>query len=211
MHATRKTGKPYVWVTWLAKAIASDAPCMYSPWFRAHYQYTKYEEQASNLGEWNRKHTALMIPRRQELEAAGYTCRVEEPFKLKGKTADIAGKMDLVAIKGDDVLIVEGKAGADRDSDVWQVLIYLYAARHLWRKTLRLEGEVHYPHGDVILTPDELTDERLALMFSTLATIAGEAAPAKRPSRDNCRFCNIGPNDCPQRVMSAETATVGDF
>lgn len=211
--AARKRGLPYLYVTWLAKALANEKACLYSVWFRSRFSYEKFEEQAGDLVKWNRDHSKLMAERRRQLEAQGYTCRVEEAnaFKLEGSTAIVAGKMDLVATKDDHMLIVDGKTGRDRESDVWQVLLYLWTAPKIWRVPANLEGEVHYSHGDISLTPDELNDERVTKIVNLIKVVAADAQPTKTPTRDNCRFCNIGPVDCPQRVMKEQTTLVGDF
>lgn len=159
MSTARRTGKPYIWVTWLAKLLGGNE-CVWSAWFKAHFKYDKYEEQAADLVRWNRDHTKLMAARRLELERDGWTVTVEDDnsFKLEGDSAVVAGKMDLVAVKGDRVLVVDGKTGRERDSDMWQILLYLFALPKS-RPDLpkNLEGEVHYKSGDISLTPAELT------------------------------------------------------
>jgi CRISPR/Cas system-associated exonuclease Cas4 (RecB family) len=211
--ATPRKGKPYIHVTWLAKVLGG-ARCLYSPWFKAHYQHTKYEEQAADLAKWNADHTKLMNRRRAQLERDGWTVSVEDQneFRLEGEAAIVAGKMDLVAVKGEEVLVVDGKTGRERESDIWQVLIYLYALPKA-RKDLpaNLEGEVHYKGGDVSLTPSELTPERRSRMVDLIKTIASDTPPPKYPVRDECRFCSIGFGDCPERVGPPKTTQVGDF
>lgn len=212
-RATRKAGKAYIWVTWLAKLLGGHQ-CVWSAWFKAHYKYEKCEEQAADLAKWSREHDELMRRRRRALERDGWTVTIEDEnaFKLEGATAIVAGKMDLVAVKGDQVLVIDGKTGRERDSDMWQVLLYLYALPKA-RPDLpgNLEGEVHYKHGDVALTPAEITDERRDRMVALIKAIGSDTPPEKHPSRDECRRCNIGISDCPQRVGDLKTTLVGDF
>jgi hypothetical protein len=208
--AIRRNGKPYIWATWLAKILGGNQ-CVWSVWFKAHYKYDKFEEQAADLVKWNRDHTKLMAARRRELEADGWTVFVEDEnsFKLEGETAVVAGKMDLVAVKGDKVLVVDGTTGRQRESDVWQVLIYLFALPKS-RPDLptTLEGEVHYRDGDISLTTDELTPDRLRQIVELVKTVGAETPPAKRPSREECKRCNIGVKDCPERVMEERAVPV---
>jgi CRISPR/Cas system-associated exonuclease Cas4 (RecB family) len=209
-----------VFVTWLAKTLAGS-PCLYSPWFRAHYQYARFEEQASDLVGWNRQHTALMAAIQQELEEVGWTCTVEEEnaFKLQGRTAVLAGKPDLIgrleayADHPARVLVVDGKTGQPRDSDIWQVLIYLWALQRARSDLMgALEGEVRYAHGSsVSVTDADLTPDKVHAIVAAIAVIAGERPPAKAPSREICRFCNIGPRDCPERAMAPAAVSVADF
>jgi CRISPR/Cas system-associated exonuclease Cas4 (RecB family) len=212
--AKSRKGKPYIFVTWLAKLLPEGRHCVWAAWFKAHYQYVKYEEQAADLTKWNADHTRLMERRQRQLEADGWTVTVENQneFKLEGATAIVAGKMDLVAVKGDRVLVVDGKTGRERESDIWQVLIYLYALPKS-RKDLpaNLEGEVHYRGGDVNLTPAELTPERLQQIVDLIKAISGDTPPPKHPARDECRFCNIGFGDCPERIGPVKATMVGEF
>lgn len=213
--SVRRYGKPYIYVTWIAKLLGGQR-CLWSAWFKAHFKYEKYEEQGFDLAKWNRDHDRLMAKRRRALELDGWTVTVEEAnaFKLEGASAVVAGKPDLIAVKGDRVLLVDGKTGRERESDVWQVLIYLYALpkRRPDLAALQIEGEVHYRDGDITLTPDELTNGgRLDPIVDLIKVISSDTPPAKVPSRDECKRCNIGKKDCPQRISQDETTLVGEF
>lgn len=214
MAATRRKGLPYIWVTYLSKILGGNR-CVFAPWFRSHYKFDKYEEMAGDLVKWNQDHTKLMKARKKALEAEGWTVMVEEDneFCLRGHAALVAGKPDLVAVKDDHVLVVDGKTGKQRDSDIWQVLLYLFAVPKS-RPDLpaTLEGEVHYPHGDINLTPLELTPERLNEIVDLIKVVSGDTPPAKAPSRYECRACPIGPKDCDMRVMAdREAVAVSEF
>lgn len=211
--ATKRPGSAYIYATWVAKLLGG-LQCTYSAWFRAHYKHQKYEESAADLVKWNRDHIKLMQARQQQLEADGWTCFVEDDnsFKLEGATAVLAGKPDLVAVKGDQVLLVDGKTGRERESDPWQVLIYLWALPKV-RPDLaakQIEGEVYYRSGAATVTPAEL-EERLPRILELVKVIGADTPPAKRPSRMECRLCTIGAWDCPERVGEAKTTAVGEF
>jgi hypothetical protein len=214
--ATPRTGKPYIWVTWLAKLLGGNQ-CVYSAWFKAHYKYDKFEEMASDLAKWNADHNRLMAARKRELEREGWavTTEAQNSFTLEGASAVVAGKPDIVATREGLVLVVDGKTGREKESDIWQVLFYLFALPKS-RPDLKgaLEGEVQYARGDARLTvtPDELTPERMADIVHLIKVVAAPKAPAKVPSREECQRCNIGPRDCPQRVMEDRRAVaVGEF
>lgn len=213
MTTTRRKGKPYIWATWLAKLLGGHQ-CVWSAWFKAHFKYEKFEEMAGDLAKWNQDHTKLMAARKRQLEAEGWTVTVEDAneFALEGTAAIVAGKPDLVAVKGGSVLVVDGKTGRARESDIWQVLIYLFAVPKS-RPDLPtlLEGEVHYKDEDITLTPDALTPARVAQLVALIKTIGGETPPPKKPSREECRVCNIGVRDCPSRVQAAQPTPVGEF
>lgn len=213
--ATRRQGLSYIWVTWLAKLLGGNR-CVWSAWFKAHFKYEKFEEQAADLERWNKNHDRLMLAKRRQLERDGWTVYVEgdNEFQLKGQTAIVAGKADLIAVKDDHILVVDGKTGRKRDADMWQVLIYLYAlpkSRPELTNGRSIEGEVHYADDDISIVPDQLTDARRSQLFTLIQAVASDTPPAKHPSRDECKRCNIGVRDCPQRISARQPAAVGDF
>jgi len=211
--ATKRTGLPYIYVTWLAKLLGGQQ-CLWSAWFKSHFKYDKYEEQAMDLVKWNRDHTALMARRRKALEAEGWTVFVEDQnaFRLEGKTAVIAGKPDIVAVKDDQVLVVDGKTGRQRESDIWQVLFYLYALPKSRPDLVGvLCGEVEYKSGECLtVTPEELAD-RMSAIVDLIRIVSADTPPKRTPSRPECKVCNIGPRDCPARIGAETMTAVGDF
>lgn len=214
--ATRRTGKPYLWVTWLAKLLGGQQ-CYWRVWFQAHFKYDKYNEEALDLAKWNREHTRMMQARVRELEEAGWTITTEDQnaFKLEGAAAVVAGKPDIVASQPGHVLVVDAKTGRQRESDIWQVLLYLFAIpKSRPDLTGALEGELQYKNGDgLTLTPEELTAQRMNDIVGLIRIVAADEPPVKKPSRDECRRCDIGFADCPQRVgaKADKTTLVGEF
>lgn len=210
MAATLRSGKPYIWVTWLS-GLLGGKQCLWSAWFKAHYKYQKFEAEAANLVEWNRDHNRLMRDRRQELEEAGWTVMVEDQnaFKLEGEAAVLAGKPDIVATLPGRVLIVDGKTGRERDSDIWQVFLYLFALPFCRPDLMGMvEGEVQYKTGDrrISVTPEELTPARRDDIVQLIKLVGASQPPSKAPSHHECFRCNIGAADCPER-FSERTPT----
>lgn len=204
-HPVRRA-KPYIWSTWLAKLAGGDQ-CLWSGWFKAQHQYAKHEENAQQLQEWNRAHTQLMTARKLELQREGYVVYGEEQnaFTVIGQAADVAGKPDLIGVKPDHALLVDGKTGRQRDSDIWQVLIYLWgiprSASDI-RDVLQdkaLEGEVHYQRGDERIAVSAPDESQIAHVVSLITVLSGPEAPSAAPSKHECGRCNIGPQDCPVR------------
>jgi hypothetical protein len=77
---------------------------------------------------------------------------------------------------------------------------------------MEIEAELQYKRGaSISLTPADFTSERHAQMVSLIKVIGGSTAPQKVPSREECRFCNIGPDDCPERVRDERAVLVSDF
>lgn len=214
--AVRRTGKPYIYATWLAKLLGGHQ-CLWSAWFKAHYRYDRYETQAMDLQQWNRDHNELMRRRRAELEREGYTVTVEEQnaFSLEGASAVVAGKADIIATRPGITLIVDGKTGRERESDIWQVLLYLFAYQKVRRVEGVLEGEVQYRNGDnrLAVAASELTPERVQRIADLIRTIGSSTPPARVPDPYECKVCNIGPRDCPMRAkpVEAEAVAVSEF
>lgn len=211
-----RDGKPYIWVTWLSTLLGGKS-CVWAAWFKAHFKYTKFEDDASQLAEWNRDHTRMMRDIRAELEENGWTVAVEDAnsFKLEGVAAIVAGKPDIIATMPGHVLVIDGKTGRERDSDWWQVLIYLFALG-LSRQDLvgDTRAELHYKSGKrVRLVPIDLNDNRRDDIVQMVKAVAADKAPPRSPSRDECKRCNIGFADCPERYRerAAATSSVGAF
>lgn len=212
-HPVPRGGKPYIWVTWLS-GLLGGKQCIWAAWFKAHYKYAKVaEEEAFDLASWSRDHNRLMRQRKVELEEAGWTVTTEgqNEFTLEGASAVLAGKPDIIATMPGRVLIVDGKTGRERDSDVWQVLLYLFAFPKCRPDVVGdLEGEVHYKQGDqrVTVSAAELSRDRLDDIVTMIKAIGGPAPPTKAPSRDECKRCNIGRADCPERFTERASAPV---
>src|SRR3977135_4475098 len=122
MATTPRAGKPYCWVSWVRKVLAGEGQCQYQPWLKAHFRYDKRLDTNFNLAAWTRDHTVLVEARATELRADGWTVTLEaeNAFKLHGNTAILSGQPDLIAVRDDAALVVDGKTGQQRHSDFWQ-------------------------------------------------------------------------------------------
>jgi PD-(D/E)XK nuclease superfamily len=144
-------GEPYVWVSWLAKLLAGEAHCQWALWFRAHHRYDKVPSDLDAAG-WCVRHAALVGETEQALREEGWKVWVEDQnkFTIRGRTATLAGKPDLVAIKGEVVRVIDCKTGSRKGSDFLQVLIYLLLLPrvHPECRGKLLSGEVRYFRDD---------------------------------------------------------------
>ena len=211
--SSERPGRPYIWVSWITKPLAAESQCAFTLWFKAHYKYAKYDTRGSfDLAAWTANHTALLKRRAEELDAEGWDLQVENEnaFKLVGSRTGtiLAGKPDLIAWKDGRTLIVDTKTGRQRDSDWWQVLVYMFALP-LARPELvsgAIEGEVCYATGKKIAVPAlDLTAERVQAIVDQLQAAGAEASPDHTPSSGECRVCDIGPSDCPWRIAESPT------
>ena len=209
-HPIARGGRPYIWVTWLAKLLGGDQ-CVWKVWFLAHYKHAKLaEKDAERLAEWNRDHNAMMRAHKALLEEEGWDVQTEREFRLEGKTATIAGKEDLVATMPGHILVVDGKTGRRRDADFWQVLIYLYARLHAPTKPderIKLSGMVLYKSGSLVDVRIADVDRREPELLHVISQVAGDTPPARNPSRFECEKCSIRAEDCPVRYNAARDSS----
>lgn len=229
MSAERRVGKPYIHVSWLSKLLGGDCQCVWAAWFKAHHQHDRYEPTATSLAKWSVDHDALVQKRRDELAHDGWAVTLERAneFRLEGNTAVVAGRMDLVAARDGMTRVEDAKTGKPRQGDWWQVLLYLYALPKTaqFKKRLAavipegavramalgdtLSGHVIYrEHAPAVVYPADLTDDRRQRVVQLIRQVGGGDQPPRAPSVSECARCNIGPADCPERVMDSRASTV---
>lgn len=198
-------GEPYIWVTWLPKLLVGEAHCQWALWFRAHYRHEKVPSTLDTV-LWCAQHTALVEKTDQALRNEGWTVTVEDQnrFALHGTRTPVtvAGKPDLVAIKGDVVRVIDCKTGAPKGSDCMQVLIYMLLLPWVRPecRDRRVYGEVRYAEGLQVIEPSELTEGLQAHIWRAIRQAADTNPPPKVPSPRGCRFCDVTAADCDARV-----------
>ncbi|WP_018291645.1 PD-(D/E)XK nuclease family protein [Verrucomicrobium sp. 3C] len=198
---------PYVWATWAAKVMAGDANCLFAYWLRANYRYIKLPS-SFDLARWTADHTALVQKQAQSLRDQGWEVKLESEnsFNLQGRSGTIGGKPDIVAFRDGEVRVWDAKTGKQRHSDAMQVWIYLVCLPHLvewsYKKLPKPKaGTVLYADGTTTEVVCQGKEDPLMPKFqATMALLAKESAPVKSPSFEECRFCDIPKDDCPDRV-----------
>ncbi len=202
--ATRpRKGLPEFWISSLAKFLAGENQCEWAIWFRARFRYDKLEDPDFDSAAYTHEHNALLATKKSGLLASGYRVDAEKYVRATGTFSVLVGKIDLLAQKDGTTLVIDGKTGQKRHSDWWQVLTYMLALPIAWeRPTLRVVGEVVYKDGTKrSIEPEELTAEHRSHITGTAKRIALMTDPPPwTPSEQECRYCNIGPNDCPKRI-----------
>ena len=216
----RPRESPYVWATWLARLLAGEASCEWAGWFRSHYQDWAKPPSDFNQAQWMLDHTALVNRERESRESRerlGYTVFTENQnsFRLRGTSATVAGKPDLIAVKGQGAVIIDAKTGKPGPAHAAQVLIYMYALPKALEQYRGVEfrGHVVYPESQVGI-PVSAVDCRFVENLSGLIRRLASETPARRvPSAHECAFCDITKADCPERVegIVPGEATTGDF
>ena len=219
MAQSRATG-PYVWVTWLPRLLSGESSCEWASWFKAQHEGLELEPDALRLRPGrlaDEPHLSAEPAAPEAGKQKGYTVLTEgqNSFNLRGSSAVLAGKPDLVARRGSQVTVIDAKTGRPSPAHATQVLLYMYALpRALERyRGLSIAGQVAYP-DHVVDIPSEAVDGRFVENLGGLMRRLASEMPARRvPSTGECRFCEITPADCPERAEdgSPEEGVTGDF
>ena len=205
---------PYIWATWLPRLLTGENSCEWAIWFKARHQGWTRQLSDFDQAQWMLDHTALVNERIGNWEVGGYDVDVEAQnrFELRGRTATLAGRPDIIAHRNDEAVIVDAKTGHDSPSHAVQVMIYLYAVpKALQRyRNAKLSGQVTY-RDHTVRVPADAVDETYVQNLGALIRRISADEPARRvPSRQECWFCDITAEDCPVRVDGASGTEAGE-
>lgn len=187
--------------------MAGEQSCGWAAWFRAHYSDFARRERDGDLIGWTARHNELLKKRADELRSQGYTVYVEDQnkFNLKGSSGTVGGKPDIVAVRDSDAVVVECKSGRKRDSDHFQLQLYMLVlplTHDACKGLQQLRGELEYPDGPVQV--DTVPSRIAKLIYSTIREVCGPDPLPKAPSFQECRFCDLTKADCPERIEAQE-------
>ena len=190
---TQPRTAPYIWVTWLSRLLVGDDSCVWSTWFRAHYErFRKVEGSSFDLVRWKRAHTRLLRETMDDLRSGGHVVTTVEQnaFHLKGSSgATLAGRPDIIATAPDgSVTVYDAKTGTQKSSDAAQVMIYLYAlARDPRYRGMPLEGRLVYGNGAEVPIPAGSLDEHfIDGLHDLLKRVTGDEPAERVPSGREC-------------------------
>ena len=127
----------------------------------------------------------------------------------------MAGKPDLIAVKGGDAVIIDAKTGKPSPSHAVQVMVYQYAVPKALEqyRGIRFKGHVVYPDSQVGIPASGLDQKFIQNLGGLIRRLASETPARRVPSTGECRFCDITAEDCPERVEgeTLEVETTEDF
>lgn len=196
---------PSVWVTWLAKLMADELQCHWSAWFRSHYTYEKLPSNFDSA-KWSARHRGLLNQRVACLEAEGCTVYLEGEnwFEVAGRqyAIRVVGKPDIVTMRGDTAWVEDCKTGKPKNADLYQVLLYMLLLPLSVERCrgLRLEGRLVYPDSLIDVPANQVNAEFKAQFREAIALLSSKTSARKVPSFQECRFCDIPSECCPERV-----------
>ena len=150
------------------------------------------------------KHTALVNEERESRERLGYTVTTENQnfFRLRGSSATIAGKPDLIAEKSHELVVIDVKTGKVSPAHRAQVMIYQYAVPKVLEQFQgrRVSGHVRYPTSHAAAPASAVNREFVANLGALIRRLAAETPARRVPNAAECRFCDITAADCPARI-----------
>lgn len=212
MHArTKPRNEPYVWITSISKLLSGEANCLWSAWLRAHH-YTAKLETDFDASTWQIEHAALVRKTAASYEAEGYAVTVEHQnsFALKGRLGTLAGRPDLVAVKGNQGWLIDGKTGQPKAADHVQVMLYMWALplANPAYVGVKFQGRVEYTSRYNLIAADEVDPAFGGRVAELMRAVCGPIEPRKTPSYKECRCCPLTPEDCADRIET-EAVAVG--
>lgn len=205
-----RSGLPSFWSTHIAKVLVGDQPCLLQPWLMGRFDFPK--ETNPSMANWKANHTQQLQAVVERYKADGWKCDVERFFRVKGQTAILSGKVDIIARKdGERPLIIDAKSGQARDSDVAQVLLEMICIPLAWEAPeMTFSGLVVYQGAEVKVQASEATVMRPKL-FGLLKQLGTMPRPEPTPGRDACRFCEVPDSECGVRFKNQDAVTTELF
>ena len=116
---------PYIWATWLPRLLIGENSCEWAVWFKAHYQDWTRTPSEFNQTEWMLNHTAFLNKRKANWKQVGFDVNIEgqNSFELHGRSATLAGQLDLITRRDEEAVIIDAKTGHESPSHIVQVMI----------------------------------------------------------------------------------------
>lgn len=198
-------GKTYIHPSWLSKAIAAERQCLASLFLQANYQIPRKEDANDfDLEGYKLRHQTALTQYAKSLRSDGYTVHSENANSFWYTTkagAELSAKPDLVAIRGDEVIVPDIKTGKElRASDIAQVKLYMSMI-----PVVGLHGVDKIPIGQLVhrdkvfeIEPSEITIEFKQQVADIVGVLCSGKLPPVTPSASECRFCPLN-HVCPYK------------
>ena len=187
--------------------MTDEIQCPWSVWFRTHYKYEKLSRDF-DAAKWSANHRALLNDRLSQLQVEGWAVSVEGEnwFEIMGQqhAVKIAGKPDILAIRGEQIWVEDCKAGRKKNSDLYQVLLYmlLLPLSHRCCRGMKLQGRLIYLDGAIDIANEQVDEAFKAQFREAIALLSSTVPPRKVPSFQECRYCDISAQYCLERMES---------
>ena len=168
-------------------------------WFQSQNKLTKEQPSDFDLTGWSINHTRMLTELELQLIKHGHNPIKEKSinYKIPNSNATVAGKSDCFIEKENEVVVYDCKTGKERLSHQVQVMLYMYILSKGKFSKKQITGLVMYKDKTIEIPylPKDF-EENVNFFINVLAS---QDPPAKNPG-DDCRFCKITKEDCPERV-----------
>lgn len=211
---------PYIWTTWLPKLLVGRDSCLWSIWYKANYKdYVKVPNGFDTVN-WNIKHTAALdkIEAEYKQKYTVVTRECQNAFQFKGRSgAVLAGKPDLIGMRGNEVRICDVKTGQQQDEHWAQMLLYMHFYPRCYPQIFggkEITGEIIYNDNRQTVYADEFDEVFREQVIKMLQIVSSDTPPPKTPSSKDCGGCNIASEHCDVRVerqQESQQMVLGDF
>ena len=150
-------------------------------------------------------HTSLLNEKKSQWEARSQDVYVEgqNSFRLRGQSATLAGRPDLIVVRSNDALIIDVKAGQEQPAHFVQIMIYMYALPRALPQFqhAKLAGEVVYPTG---------TRRAMGSLHTQFKTDLGATGLPRTSQPPECPANTFTAKDCPERIDTDPTPPEGE-
>ncbi|MBN1368598.1 MAG: PD-(D/E)XK nuclease family protein [Dehalococcoidales bacterium] len=215
----RKRQSPYIWTTWLTRLLVGEHSCEWGAWFKTHHESNSYEKipGSFDLTAWQVEHTTRVKEIREKLEVEGKTVFLESQngFVLRGATAALGGRPDLISTFEGNGIIIDIKTGKPSPTHHVQVMVYMYAVPKVLQqyRGIEFDGRVIYSNHEVSIPASAVDEKFISNLSSLIRRLSSTTPPRKISNPVECGFCDITANDCPERAADAilQEGETGDF
>ena len=167
-------------------ALTGENSCKWAGWFEAHHQSWAKPPSDFDSTSWMLDHTSLVDNEREALERIGYNVYIESQnlFRLRGQTASIVGKPDLIGEKYHEILISDAKTGSPSPSHQAQVRIYQYAVPRTFQQLQGKDtrGQVRYPDSYAGSPASAVNPEFVGNMGALIRRLAADESARRAPT-----------------------------
>ena len=135
------------------------------------------------------------VPVLAEWEERGHTVFTENQnsFALRGRTATLGGKPDLVALKGESGTIIDVKTGSPSPAHSVQVMLYMYAVPRAMGQYhgMAFDSVVAYRDHEVVIPAAAVGETFIGNLSRLVRRLSASEAARRVPSPRECGFCDI--------------------
>jgi hypothetical protein len=193
--------------------------CEWGAWFKSQHEGKSWQKVPLGFDSttWQVEHTELVRQVRIKLEGEGKSVFIENQnsFVLRGSTAALGGKPDLISTFGGNGTIIDVKTGKPSPAHHVQVMVYMYAVPRVFLhyKGMPFAGKVIYRDHEVDIPASAVDGKFIDNLSSLIRRLGSATCPGKVPNPVECGFCDITKHDCPERVAGdvKQEAETGDF